>query len=79
MCLLRPNPSTHTPVPEVIKFTVLVHPSLSSLLYTYVLSLSDPCQGEEKKDFKGNYAFSQCVLRSHALAQETLFRGSCIL
>ena len=61
MCLLRPNPSTHTPVPEVIKFTVLVHPSLSSLLYTHVLSLSDPCQGVEKKILMEIMHFTMCL------------------
>ena len=41
----RPCPSTRTPAPQVIKFTILVDPSL---VQYYILSLSDLCQGVEK-------------------------------
>ena len=46
--LICPRPSTRTPAPRVMKFTILVDPSLASLPYT----LFDLCLGVEKKILK---------------------------
>ena len=56
--------------PGVIKFKILVDPSL--VHHHYTLNLFDPSPGVEKKIFKENNVFSLYDLYGHTLAQEPL-------
>ena len=59
--------------PGVMKFTILVDPSL--IIINYNLSSSDLYLGVEQKVLKRNNAISLYDLFGHALAQNTLRRG----
>ena len=62
-------PNTRTPVPGVMKFTILVDPSTIYLLCLFYAL-------EKKSRFFKNDAFSHYNLNGNAPAQEPLPRGS---